>query len=170
MNRTPNLTMLKPATEYAEKVARQIDVKAYMNKGNGMYMGIYDAWSAIAENLFENMDIPMSASGTIDDIIECLAPQKRRMRIRRHPDTCCIEYCSGSDMVRIESHGEGGMIMAFQPNLPYWAYDPIDGPAIPVETMFDISTYGPDSVAAVIAALFRSHRILLDRFRKYAYR
>lgn len=38
MNRTPNLTMLKPATEYAEKVARQIDVKAYMSKGNGMYM------------------------------------------------------------------------------------------------------------------------------------
>lgn len=47
MNRTPNLTMLKPASEYAEKVARQIDVKVYMSKGNGMYMGIYDAWSAI---------------------------------------------------------------------------------------------------------------------------
>lgn len=38
MNRTPNLTMLKSATEYAEKVARQIDVKAYMS--NGMYMGL----------------------------------------------------------------------------------------------------------------------------------
>lgn len=170
MNRTPNLTMLKPVSEYAEKVARQIDVKAYMSKGNGMYMGIYDAWSAIAENLFENMDIPMSASGTIDDIIACLAPQRRRMNVRKKQDACCIEYRSGSDKVRIESHGDRGMIMAFQPNLPYWAYDPTDGPAIPVETMFDISTYGPDSVAAVIAALFRSHRILLDRFRKYAYR
>lgn len=170
MNRTPNLTMLKPVTEYAEKVARQIDVKAYMSKGNGMYMSIYDAWSAIAENLFENMDIPMSASGTIDDIIACLEPQKRKMTVKTTQDACCIEYSSGSDMVRIESHGEGGMIMAFQPNLPYWAYAPTDVPTTPVETMFDISTYGPDSVAAVIAALFRSHRILLDRFRKYAYR
>lgn len=170
MNRTPNLTMLKPATEYAEKVARQIDVKAYMSKGNGMYMGIYDAWSAIAENLFENMDIPMSASGTIDDIIECLAPQRRRMNVRKRQDACCIEYRSGSDRVRIESHGDRGMTMAFQPNLPYWAYDLTEMSTIPVETTFDISTYGPDSVAAVIAALFRSHRILLDRFRKYAYR
>jgi hypothetical protein len=135
-----------------------------------MYMGIYDAWSAIAENLFENMDIPMSASGTIDDIIACLAPQRRRMNVRKRQDACCIEYRSGSDRVRIESHGDRGMTMAFQPNLPYWAYDLTEMSTIPVETTFDISTYGPDSVAAVIAALFRSHRILLDRFRKYAYR
>ncbi len=43
MNRTPNLVMLKPATEFAE---------------------------TIAENMFENMDIPLSASGPIDDILE----------------------------------------------------------------------------------------------------
>lgn len=34
MNRTPNLIMLKPATEYAESIARLIDVKAYMNFWN----------------------------------------------------------------------------------------------------------------------------------------
>ena len=176
MNRTPNLTMLKPATEYAESIARLIDVKAYMNKGNGMYRGLYDAWSAIASHIFENMDIPMSACGTIGDIIAYLEPQKRRMNVRGFPDSCSIEHRSGSDKVHIDSFEDGSMTMTFQANLPYWANDinattdTATGYCAPTETVFDISHYGPDSIAALIIALFRSHRILLDRFRKYAYR
>ena len=168
--------MLKPATEYAESIARLIDVKAYMSKGNGMYRGLYDAWSAIAAHIFENMDIPMSACGTIGDIIACLEPQKRRMVVRRFPDSCSIEYRSGSDKVHIDSFEDGSMTMTFQPNLPYWAdsiitaTDTATDYSGPAATVFDISHYGPDSIAAVIIALFRSHRILLDRFRKYAYR
>lgn len=38
------------------------------------------------------------------------------------------------------------------------------------EAFFDISHYGPDSTAAVIAALLRTYKILSERFKRYAYR
>ena len=166
MNRIPNLTMLKPTTEYAENITKKTDIQAYMS--NGMYRGIYDAWSDIASNFFENMEIPMSASRTVDDIISCLEPQKRKM-IMRYPDACCIEYRSGSDIVRIKSYANGDMSMTFEPNIPDWADDTPPREHGQIQTTFDISHYGPDSVAAVIAVLFRSHRIHRDRFRRYAY-
>ena len=164
MNRTPNLKMLKPATEFAENIAKQIDVKAYMNQGMGVDETINHVWNSIAENLFENMDIPLSASGTIDDILELLAPQKRRMKVTKDNSSCRIEYTSGSDIVYIRSTNEGELTMSFLPNCSKTQQTK------QTEAFFDVSHYGPDSTAAVIAALLRTYKILSERFKRYAYR
>ena len=164
MNRTPNLEILKPATEFAENIAKQIDVEAYMNQGMGVDEAINHVWNHIAENLFENMDIPLSASGTIDDILEQLAPQRRRMKVTKDNGSCRIEYKSGSDIVYIRSTNEGELTMSFQPNCSKTQQ------IKQAEAFFDISHYGPDSTAAVIAALLRTYKILSERFKRYAYR
>lgn len=160
MDRKPTLKMLKPATEYAEKVAKMIDVKAYMNRADDIYHGIFYAWTDIADCLFEKLDIPLSASGSLDDILEWLCPERRRMTVTPTQDGYSIEYKSGSDKVYLSASRDDGMILSFRP------YSGAAGE----ETVFDINFYGPDNVAAVIAALFKANRILEDRFQAYLYK
>ena len=151
------MKLLKPATEWAENAAKTIDINAF--SAGDIYHRIYQAWMCIASGIFENMDIPLSASGSIDDIIECLQPRRRRMKVTVDEGCCCIEYCKGSDKAFI-SGGNGKMMLFFIPYAQTGAEC----------STYDISCYGPDSVASVIAALFKANRILESRFQSQMYR
>ena len=157
-NMKPSMKLLKPATEWAVSAAKAIDVNVFHT--GDIYQRIFQAWMCIAAGIFENMDIPLSACGEIEDIIDCLQPSRRRMRVEATENGCCIEYKRGSDRAHLSSNNDGAKFLTFKP------YSHVLEKGI----SYDISCYGPDSVAAVIAALFKANRILEEKFQRQLYR
>lgn len=160
MNTQPSLKMLKSATAYAETIAKMINIKAYMERASDIYHGIYYAWKDIADCMFNEMDIPLSANGSLDDIIEWLCPERRMMKVTSTQRGCCIEYRSGSDRIYLSVTDDDNMTLSFKPY----------SGKVGEESEFDISHYGPDDIAAVIAALFKANRILEARFQAFLYK
>ena len=154
----PSLMLLKPATEYAEITAKSIDARRFAS--GDIYQRVYQAWMSVADSLFENMQIPMSASGNLEDILDCLQPNRRKMRVEQIQGGYSIGYKSGGDTAILTTLPNGGMNLTFRPY----------GQKEEYSTTYDISCYGPDSVAAVIAALFKANRILEYKFQRYLYR
>lgn len=154
----PNLMLLKPATEFAECAAKSIDARRFTS--GDIYQRVYQAWMSVADCIFEKMQIPMSASGNLEDILDCLQPKRRKMKIEQTQDGYSIGYKSGGDKAYLSTIPDGGMTLTFRP------YGQNDG----IATTYDISSYGPDNVAAAIAALFKANRIIEDKFQRYLYR
>lgn len=154
----PSLMLLKPATEYAECAAKSIDARRFAS--GDIYHRVYQAWMSVADCIFENMQIPMSASGELEDILDCLQPKRRKMTVEQTQEGYSISYKSGGDKAYLSTIPNGSMTLTFR---PYGQNDE-------VATSYDISCYGPDSVAAVIAALFKANRIIEDKFQRYLYR
>lgn len=154
----PSLMLLKPVTEYAESAAKSIDARGFTS--GDIYQRVYQAWMSVTDSIFENMQIPMSASGNLEDILYCLQPNRRKMRVEQTQEGYSIGYKSGSDTAILTTLPDGGMNLTFRPY----------GQKADYSTSYDISCYGPDSVAAVIAALFKANRILENKFQSYLYR
>lgn len=154
----PSLMLLKPATEYAESAAKSIDARRFAS--GDIYHRVYQAWVSVADSIFENMQIPMSASGNPEDVLDCLQPNRRKMRVEQIQGGYSIGYKSGGDTAILTTLPNGGMNLTFRPY----------GQKEEHSTSYDISCYGPDSVAAVIAALFKANRILEYKFQRYLYR
>ena len=154
----PSLMLLKPATEYAESAAKSIDARMFTS--GDIYHRVYQAWMSVADSIFENMQIPMSASGNLEDILDCLQPNRRKMVVEQTKEGYSIGYKSGSDTAILSTLPNGSMNLTFRPY----------GQKEEYSTAYDISCYGPDSVAAVIVALFKANRILENKFQSYLYR
>lgn len=154
----PSLMLLKPATEYAESAAKSIDARGFTS--GDIYQRVYQAWMSVADSIFENMQIPMSASGNLEDILDCLQPNRRKMIVEQTKEGYSIGYKSGSDTAILSTLPNGSMNLTFRPY----------GQKEEYSTAYDISCYGPDSVAAVIVALFKANRILENKFQSYLYR
>lgn len=154
----PSLMLLKPATEYAECAAKSIDARRFAS--GDIYHRVYQAWMSVANYIFENMQIPMSASGNLEDILDCLQPNRRKMIVEQTKEGYSIGYKSGSDTAILSTLPNGSMNLTFRPY----------GQKEEYSTAYDISCYGPDSVAAVIVALFKANRILENKFQSYLYR
>lgn len=154
----PSLMLLKPATEYAECAAKSIDARMFTS--GDIYHRVYQAWMSVADSIFENMQIPMSASGNPEDVLDCLQPNRRKMRVEQTLEGYSIGYKSGSDTAILTTLPNGSMNLTFRPH----------GQKEEHSTSYDISCYGPDSVAAVIVALFKANRILENKFQSYLYR
>ena len=150
--------LLKPATEYAESAAKSIDARGFTS--GDIYQRVYQAWMSVADSIFENMQIPMSASGNLEDILDCLQPNRRKMIVEQTKEGYSIGYKSGSDTAILSTLPNGSMNLTFRPY----------GQKEEYSTAYDISCYGPDSVAAVIVALFKANRILENKFQSYLYR
>ena len=150
--------LLKPATEYAECAAKSIDARMFTS--GDIYHRVYQAWMSVADSIFENMQIPMSASGNPEDVLDCLQPNLRKMRVEQTLEGYSIGYKSGSDTAILTTLPNGSMNLTFRPH----------GQKEEHSTSYDISCYGPDSVAAVIVALFKANRILENKFQSYLYR
>ena len=154
----PSLMLLKPATEYAECAAKSIDARMFTS--GDIYHRVYQAWMSVADSIFENMQIPMSASGNPEDVLDYLQPNRRKMRVEQTLEGYSIGYKSGSDTAILTTLPNGSMNLTFRPH----------GQKEEHSTSYDISCYGPDSVAAVIVALFKANRILENKFQSYLYR
>ena len=154
----PSLMLLKPATEYAECAAKSIDARMFTS--GDIYHRVYQAWMGVADSIFENMQIPMSASGNPEDVLDCLQPNRRKMRVEQTLEGYSIGYKSGGDTAILTTLPNGSMNLTFRPH----------GQKEEHSTSYDISCYGPDSVAAVIVALFKANRILENKFQSYLYR
>ena len=82
------------------------------------------------------------------------------MRVEPTENGYCIECKRGSDHAHLSSNNDGAKFLTFK------LYSHVLEKGI----SYDISCYGPDSVAAVIAALFKANRILEEKFQRQLYR
>ena len=147
----PRIYMMKRPQFNPEMLAKEIDVKTYITRF-GYQNAQLKAWMDIVGLMYEELECYVSASGTLEDILDELKPKSRRIKVDVMERGYRIGYIKGGVSAEI-FEDEESLRVTFSCMILY--------------KCCDLSCSGSDNAAAFIAAALRAYRVTEERFRRY---
>ena len=134
-----------------EMLAKDIDIKTYIATF-GYQQAQFMVWMDIVVLMYEELECYVSASGTLEDILDELKPKSRRMKVDVLEGGYRIGYIKGGVSAEI-FEDEESLRVTFSCMIPY--------------KCCNLSCSGSDNAAAFIAAALRAYSVTEERFRRY---
>ena len=138
-----------------EMLAKDIDIKTYIATF-GYQQAQFMVWMDIVALMYEELEYYISASGTLEDILDILKPKSRRMKVDVLENGYRVGYAKRGVSAEI-FEDNGALCVTFGCIVPYKH----------VNQCWDLSCSGSDNAAAFIAAALRAYRVTEERFKRY---